>query len=131
MWTASGPPIPTRAERPTLRKASYDEIAELAHQGESVASSCSRDCHAVRYFAVGENSFSGDVGTEVVAEMSLTRETSPQSATRAAYYLQFDWPPYRRQSVPSYGKNVRRSGWGWHQLYMLNLRTRLALVSAL
>jgi len=44
MWTASGPRSRLRAERPNVEKASYDEIAELAHSGAKCCILVHRDC---------------------------------------------------------------------------------------
>jgi aspartate kinase len=79
-------------DAPKLEKASYDEVAELAHSGAKVLHPRAAEI-AMRYGIPlwVKNSFSGDSGTEIVSEdVSYGRGITGISHTGQVVYLQFD-----------------------------------------
>jgi aspartate kinase len=77
---------------PTLRKVSYEEVAELAHLGAKVLHPRSAEIamrHAIPLWV--KNSFSGDIGTEIVKEdVSYGRGLTGISHSGKLVYLQID-----------------------------------------
>jgi aspartate kinase len=80
---------------PTLRTASYDEVAELAHLGAKVLHPRAAEIamrHNIPLWV--KNSFSGDPGTEIVAEdVSYSRSFTGITHSGKLVYLQFDLGP--------------------------------------
>jgi aspartate kinase len=77
---------------PTLRRMSYDEVAELAHLGAKVLHPRAAEI-AMRYSIPlwVKNSFSGDEGTEIVSEdVSYSRNVTGITHSGKLVYLQFD-----------------------------------------
>jgi len=77
---------------PTLRKVSYEEVAELAHLGAKVLHPRSAEIamrHAIPLWV--KNSFSGDEGTEIVDEdVSYEHELTGITHSGKLVYLRFD-----------------------------------------
>lgn len=109
---------------PTLSKASYDEVAELAHQGAKVLHPRAAEI-AMRYGIPlwVKNSFTVDYGTEIVAEdVSYTRPVTGITHTGRLLYLQFDLASVSCEDRPKIEERLfgvlSRFG---ISLYMLNL----------
>lgn len=77
---------------PTLRKVSYEEVAELAHLGAKVLHPRSAEIamrHSIPLWV--KNSFSGDEGTEIVNDdVSYDRSLTGITHSGKLVYLQFD-----------------------------------------
>lgn len=79
-------------DAPTLRKVSYDEVAEIAHLGAKVLHP--RAAEIAMKFGISlwvKNAFSDDVGTEVVPREKFPgRRVTGVTHTGKLVYLQFD-----------------------------------------